>query len=157
MTDAMVVNVPPYEGEYAFDLSEQPFSTVEWRWIKQISGYMPLTVEAGWKGGDPDLFLALALIAMRRAGKIAKNEVLATAEVIEEAAFDGTAISFKGEAEGADELDPPSGSALAVLKTASGDASNGSTEPTPESESQKASGIQDWGTGSESDRLTSVA
>ena len=155
MPDVMVVNVPPYEGEYEFDLEGQPFSTVEWRWLKQISGYMPLTIDKGWGGADPDLFLAFAVIAMRRAGKITKAEVLATAEVLEEAEFDGTAIGFKGEVV-EDDADPPSGSEPAVSQPASGDDSSESTEPTPETENQQASGIQDWVAGSDSARLTSV-
>jgi hypothetical protein len=153
MPDALVVNVPPYEGEYEFDLNAQPLSTVEWRWVKKISGYLPLTIAQGWEGGDPDLFLAFAVIAMRRSGKIAKNDVLEVAEVIEEAAVDGTAISFKGEVV-EEELPPTSEPEPGDSKPDSGDSSETPTESSPESETLKGSGMQDWATGSDSDRLT---
>lgn len=156
MTDAMIVSVPPYEGEYELDIEGHPFSTVEWRWIKQIAGYMPLTIEKGWEGGDPDLFLAFAVIAMRRAGKIRKDEVLLVAEEIEEAAMDGTSIAFRGDAAEADDADPTSGSAPDDSTPSSGESSSESTEPTPESETPPPSGTQDSATGSDSLHLTSV-
>ena len=155
MTDAMIVSVPPYEGEYEFDIEGHPFSTVEWRWIKQIAGYMPLTIEKGWAGGDPDLFLAFAVIAMRRAGKIQKAEVLQVAEQIEEAAMDGTSITFRGSAE-ADDADPPSDSASESSADTSGESSSEPTEPSPESATPESSGTPDSDTGSDSPLLTSV-
>jgi hypothetical protein len=155
MPDAIVVNVPPYTGEYEFDLAMQPLSTVEWRWVKKISGYLPLTITEGWEGGDPDLFLAFAICAMRRAGRITKAEVYEVAEIIEEAAVDGVAISFKGEvAEEEDEADPTIEPEPEDSKPDSGESSETPTEPSPESTTPKASGIQDWATGSDSDRLT---
>jgi hypothetical protein len=152
MPDVMIVNVPPYEGEYEFDVAAQMFSTCEWRWIKKLSGYMPLTIDEGWKGGDPDLFLAFAVIAMRRAGRIAKAEVLVVAEEIEEAPFDGTAIGFRGEV--IEEADPTSGSESSESPQSSGGDSSESSEPTPEAEKPQASGTQDSATGLDSDRLT---
>ena len=106
MPDVMIVSVPPYEGEYEFELGEKPLSPVEWRWLKKISGYLPLTIDQGWSGGDPDLFLAFAVIAMRRAGKIAKDDVLQVASELEEAPFDGTAITFRGEVTEEEDADP---------------------------------------------------
>lgn len=156
MTDAMIVSVPPYEGEYDFDIAAHPFSTVEWRWIKQIAGYMPLTIEKGWEGGDPDLFLAFAVIAMRRSGKIAKAEVLQVAAEIEEAVVDGTAISFRAaEAEAAD-ADPPLESSPGDSKPDSGEDSSESTATSLVTEIPPASGTPDSGTSSGSPLLTSV-
>lgn len=156
MPDAMVVNVPPYEGEYEFDLAGQPLTTLEWRWVKKISGYLPMTVSDGFAGGDPDLFLAWAAIAMVRAGKVTKDEVLAVADVLADAPFDGVAIGFRGEAVEVDGADPLAISSPDDSKPDSGESSSESTEPSPESESPQASGIPDWVAGSDSDRLTSV-
>jgi hypothetical protein len=144
MPDKLIINVPPYEGEYDFDLSGE-FSYVEWRWIKQISGYMPLTWADGFRGGDPDLFLAFAAIALRRHGKITKTEVLATAEIIEEAAVDGASISYEPEA--VEDIDPPFSSEADASVSASGDDTSASSEPTPENEKPSDSGTPASATG----------
>lgn len=154
MADQIIINVPPYDGAYDLDIAGQPFSTVEWRWLKRISGYMPLTIDEGWKGGDPDLFLAFAVIAMRRAGKIQKDEVLEVAAVIEEAAVDGTSITFKGDEAEVDETNPPLPSSSADSPLDSGESSSASTETSPETESPSSSGTPALDTGSDSDRLT---
>lgn len=156
MPDAMVVSVPPYEGEYPFDLNGQPLSTLEWRWVKRISGYLPLTVSDGFAGGDPDLFVSWAVIAMVRAGKITKDEIMPVADLLAEAPFDGAAISFKGEVSEEDEADPPTISSPDDSKPASGESSRESTEPSPESVNLSFSGIPDLDTGSDSDRLISA-
>lgn len=75
-----------YEGEYDFDVVDDPLTTLEWRWIKKISGYLPMTFEDGFVGRDPDLFLAFAVIALRRAGKVDKDEALLAAERMEDGA-----------------------------------------------------------------------
>ena len=64
----------PYDGRYPLDNSIE-FTNNEWRWIKRLAGYMPLTVEEGFDGGDSELFTVLALIALRRAGKIGTDDV----------------------------------------------------------------------------------
>lgn len=87
MADTIVVKgVRQYEGEYVFDLADEPLTTLEWRWIKKISGYLPLTIEDGWVGLDPDLILSFGIIAMRRAGKIDKDRALVVAEQLEDGA-----------------------------------------------------------------------
>jgi hypothetical protein len=163
MPNTIVVHIPPYEGEYPIDINTRTFSTFEWRTIKKISGYMPLTITEGWEGGDPDLFLALAIIAMLRAGRIEKREMVAVAESLEDAEVDGVAISFvleDDEAE-ADDADPPnassepeSSSSTEGSKPGSGEDSSGSSGLSPERSSQSTSGSPDSVTGSDSDRLT---
>jgi len=155
--DVMIVNVAPYQGEYPLDIENQPFSTVEWRWIKQISGYLPLTMDKGWAGGDPDLFLSFAVIAMRRANRIEKADVLRVASEIEEAPADGAAITFRGSTSDEDEeddADPTPASLPDAGPSPSGGDSSESTEPTPESENPKVTGIRDWATGSDSGQET---
>ena len=94
-TRIVVKGVRPFDGEYELD-DDRTFNTREWNWIKRLSGYMPLTVSDGFAGGDPDLFVALAVIAMCRAGKIDRSEGLRVAEVLAEAPFDGTTIQLIG-------------------------------------------------------------
>jgi hypothetical protein len=105
MADKIVLNLPRYKGEYELDLEDSPLTNLEWRWVKKISGYLPLTMADGWKGGDPDLFVAFAVVAMARAGRIQKEEALTVADSLMDAPFDGASITFVGEEADAD--DPP--------------------------------------------------
>jgi hypothetical protein len=140
MTTIVVSGIKPYDGRYELD-GDRPFSTREWRWIKQVSGYLPLTVGDGFKGGDPDLFVALAVIAMNRDGKIDRDDVLEVAETLSEVPFDGASITFDvGEVDDAplaetSEPDASSNSGSLENKSSSGQSSpNGSdlSETTPE-------------------------
>ena len=87
--------VPPYDGEYDLD-TERAFNAREWHWIKKVAGYMPRTIREGFRGGDPDLWVALAVIALARAGKIDRSEGLAVADLLAEQPFemDGGAITL---------------------------------------------------------------
>ena len=161
MPNTIVVNVPPYEGEYEIDLNTRMFSHVEWRWVKKISGYMPMTISDGWKGGDPDLILALAIIAMFRSGKIEKSQALTVAEQIEDAEVDGVAISVKLEDdEEVVDDSPPAGnsesesnSSLSDSKSDSGESTSELSETSPE---KRPSGTGEHGsdTTTPSDHLT---
>lgn len=71
--------VPPYDGEYEFD-DDRSFTTRELRWIKQISGYRAGELQDGFEAGDADLVLALVVIAMNRAGKVDRDDVLDVAD-----------------------------------------------------------------------------
>lgn len=105
MAGRIVLNTPRYKGEFPFDIEEDPLTNLEWRWIKKISGYLPLTIEEGWKGGDPDLFVAFAVIALVRSGRVRKEDALTAADALADAPFDGTAITMVAD-EVAD-ADPP--------------------------------------------------
>jgi len=96
MARIVITGIPPYDGDYELD-SDRAFNAREWRWIKRVSGYMPLTVSEGFEGGDPDLFVALAIIAMAREGRVTKDEGLRVADVLAEAPFDGAAITMVGD------------------------------------------------------------
>lgn len=97
----MIVRVPGFEGEYELD-EDRPFSTNEWRWIREISGYMPLTIQDGFAGGDPTLFVALSVVAMNRSGKLDGSRVVDAAEQLGIAPFDGEAITMVGDTAEAD-------------------------------------------------------
>lgn len=74
--DTIVINgVRPYDGRYDFDLEGAPLTVREWGWIKRLSGYLPLTVDEGLAGADPELFAVFAAIALRRGHHIEAREV----------------------------------------------------------------------------------
>jgi hypothetical protein len=98
MARIIITGIPPYDGDYELD-SDRAFNAREWRWIKKVSGYMPLTVTEGFEGGDPDLFVALAVIAMAREGKVTREDGMKVADVLAEAPFDGAAITMVGDEE----------------------------------------------------------
>lgn len=97
------VNVERYKGEYPLE-SDRPMTALEWRWIKKLSGYMPMTIDEGFAGDDPDLYIALAVIAMARAGKIRREEVTLAANVLLEAPVDGSSIVLDFSDEEKDEI-----------------------------------------------------
>lgn len=117
----VITNIPPYDGEYEFDF-DIALSTREWRWIKQISNYMPLTLDQGLEGGDPDVICAFAVIALVRNRKITPEQALDAAERIADVPFEGSRIQFiTPEAE--DDADPP-----ALTSEPEGSSPNGSLE-----------------------------
>ena len=90
-TRVVIHGARPYDGEYELD-TERAFNSREWNWIKRIAGYMPATIADGFNGGDPDLYVALAVIAMARDGKIDRTEGVRVAEAVAEVPFDGVGI-----------------------------------------------------------------
>ena len=96
MARIQIQGIRPWDGEYDLD-TDRAFNACEWRWIKKVSGYMPLTVQDGFAGGDPDLYVALAVVAMCRAGKIDREQGLEVAEQLAELPFDGAAITLIGD------------------------------------------------------------
>lgn len=99
-----VQGIPAFDGEYPLDLEDPPLNALEWRWIKKTSGYLPLTITDGLAGGDPDVVIALAVVAMCRAGKITRDQVLQTAEQLADLPFDDAHLDLI-----AGEPDPPMG------------------------------------------------
>lgn len=98
MADRFVISgVGRYDGEYDFDIDADPLTTREWHWIKKLSGYMPMTLGEGLDGGDPSLVVALCTVALHRAGKISRDEVLPVADSLADAPFDGAAIQLVGD------------------------------------------------------------
>jgi hypothetical protein len=147
----VVDGVRPWDGRYEFDLDEQPLTSREWGWIKRHAGYLPLTIDDGLRGGDPELFSIWAVIALRRAGKIQPAEVAGVFERFADAPFDGS-ITFEGGEVGADAGPPPSetganGSSSGAGSTTSSETSAATPPP---------AGTPDWAT-SESAPAMSVS
>jgi hypothetical protein len=94
MTVVVVKGSGRYDGEYHLDVENRALNGREWNWIKRISGYMPNTIKEGFQGEDPDLYVALAVVAMAREYRIDRTEGIQVAEALSELPFDGTAITF---------------------------------------------------------------
>jgi hypothetical protein len=120
----VVDGVKPYDGRYEFDLGSQELTTREWGWIKRHTGYLPLTMEEGFRGADPELFTIFAVIALRRAGKIDQTEVAAIFERICDAPFGATIRMELDQPEDTEDADvgPPALSSTGS-EPSSGDAS----------------------------------
>jgi hypothetical protein len=119
MADWIEIPEGPYQGRYEFDIAEREFTTREWGWIKKYSGYLPLTIDQGWRGGDAELFACFAMIAVRRANRIELAEVSAFMERMLDGAF-GSSFTFTSDGEPADEGDadgPPAASSPAKPST----------------------------------------
>ena len=132
MADRIVLDTPLYKGEFDLDVAEQPLTSLEWRWMKKISGYLPLTLGEGLAGGDPDIYIAFAVIALVRAGKIGREQALTAADHLADAPF-GSAITFIGEEQQEEEdADPPAMPAEAGQPPRSTGGSSASTSDLPE-------------------------
>lgn len=108
MSLIVVKGVPPWDGEYEF-ATDRSFTTRELRWIKQIAGYLPTSLDAGLEGGDADLVIALVVIAMHRAGKISRDQVLEVADRMSDEPVgddDSFLTIIRDEEEVEDELPP---------------------------------------------------
>lgn len=123
----VIEGVRPWDGRYEFDLEGQPLTNREWGFIKRYSGYLPLTIEDGWKGGDPELFAAFAVIALHRAGRVQTGDVADVYERFADTPF-GTTIRLDLDGTGLQDGDagPPAGSS-SVNGSSSGDASQTSS------------------------------
>jgi hypothetical protein len=118
----IVDGVRPYDGRYLFDIEGRELTTREWGWIKRLSGYLPLTLEEGFRGGDPELFAAFAVIALYRDGKIDAREATGVFERIVDAPFGST---IRMETDGVDEQEddaagPPPPSSVGKPSTSGG-------------------------------------
>jgi hypothetical protein len=134
MDYVVVSGVPPYDGRYPFDLENSGFTTQEWGWIKRLAGYLPLTIDEGWAGGDAELFTVFALIALVRAGKAADSEAADVFGKLQRAPFDTTIRLESDRVEEEGDAGPPpesSNSNGATSGAASTTNSENQAEPPP--------------------------
>jgi len=96
MSKMVIKGVKPWDGTYELD-EDRAFNAREWRWIKKISDYGPLTLQKGFKERDPELFVALCVIAMCRDGRIDRDDGMDVAAELEEAPFDFESITLVGD------------------------------------------------------------
>lgn len=137
--NVVIEGIAPYNGEYEFD-TEKVMTTREWRWLKQIGGYSPRTLDEAIADYEPDVVISLAVIAMCRAGKITREEVLEVAEKLIDYPYDGSYITLSGGEESEPEIPPaltlepdgasPKSSSENVSSTSPSNASSGNGSPT---------------------------
>lgn len=148
-----IQGVPGLDGEYDLDLT---FTHRDYRTIKQLSGVRALEVEDALKAGDMDVILAVAEIALQRAGVPHHVDQLWDAEggsmqliqeEIEEA--DASPPLQRPEPERPESEPEPEGQSKP-----SGPSMSTSMEPSQETAPQRDSGIQQQVSGSV--RLTST-
>jgi hypothetical protein len=103
-----VTDVKPYDGTYELSF-EQELTAREWGWIKRLSGYLPASIDAAVLGDDPEFACVLAVMAMRRTGKIAAAEVPGVFDRLIDAPY-GSTIQVKfdeADANAEDDAGPP--------------------------------------------------
>lgn len=93
-----------FDGEWEFELA-QPFTVPEWRIIKKVAGYLPNTWLDGLEGDDPDLWEALAMIALVRARRVDARQVLLVQDMLDA----GRCVLLADPNAKADDVSPPDG------------------------------------------------
>ena len=122
----IIEGVPPWDGRYEFDIVEQPPTYREWGWVKRFSGYMPLTIDQGMNGGDPELYAAFAAMALHRAGRIQPSEAQGIVDRLADAPF-GATVRLELDDRVEDDAGPPAASSGSSTN-GSGDGSQTSSE-----------------------------
>jgi len=123
----VIEGLAPWDGRYEFDLAEQPPSTREWGFIKRLAGYLPMTFWDGFKGVDPELICVLAVLALRRSGRLQAEEVVDTFNRLIDQPFKDS-IWFEADDEPVEaDAGPPATSSNGSLSI-SGDGSRTSSE-----------------------------
>ena len=134
MASVTIDGVDPYNGTYPLDLA---FSFRDFREIKKISGIRAAEVMEAIEAGDLDIVIALASIALRRAGVTHDPEVLFDAQV--------GSIEIDFDEEEAEVVEDPQtsvdGTPSDTSDDASGSDSKNGTTPSPETSSLDTSGI----------------
>jgi hypothetical protein len=131
----VIEEIRPYDGRYEFDLDGQELTTREWGHIKRLSGYLPLTMQQGVEGADPELFCAFAVVALCRANRIENTAVQEVFDRLADAPF-GATIRLEADEPEETDADPPVRSSNGS-SSISGDGSRTSSESsdTPRSRS----------------------
>jgi len=133
MPKIVITDVPGLDGEYEFDMN---FTYRDFRTIKQVSGVRANEVMDALQAGDLDIIIALAEIALRRAGKVHSVDELLDAD-----ASTGSITLDVSDME-AEENPPPLEPELRSNdeRTSSGNGTNGVTEDSPETLIREGSG-----------------
>ena len=76
---------PRFDGDHELDVEAQQFNGWELHIIKKISGLRPLEYQEALEEGDYDLVIALAVVALIRAGKLDRRRFQEAADGLLEA------------------------------------------------------------------------
>lgn len=127
----IVVNVRPYEGSYPLDFVDD-MTRGEWRLIKRLTGYMPLTFFDGWRNADPDVSGVLAVVALLRAGKIGDGDVQAVWDRLSSAsAYGSVEVEHDDDGQAEDDDAGPPETRPEENTSSSGEATSDSSETSP--------------------------
>lgn len=123
--------VAPYDGSYGIDLDETELTNRDWEWLKQYSATYPATLGDAIGRGDASFWCTMALILLRRAGRIDKTDAAAVFELLQDAPYSavGVEVDVRDEGDAGPPLSSSNGS-----ETSSGNGSATSSaipEPTP--------------------------
>lgn len=134
MPKIILTGIPGLDGEYELDMN---FTYRDFRTIKQVAGVRANEVQDALAGGDTDLIVALAEIALRRAGKQHSVDELLDAEA--------GAITLDADDMAEADAGPPAVSSGDEPRSepesrTSGSSTNGATEPSPETSKDDSSG-----------------
>jgi hypothetical protein len=132
----IIEGVKPYNGRYEFNLDGQEFTTREWGWIKRFSSYLPLTAADGFANNDAELMCALAVIMLRRAGRISTEDVPSVYETLADAPFTAALrweTSPTDDATGDDLVDPTASSNGNTGSSGTASATSSETSDNPSS------------------------
>jgi hypothetical protein len=102
MTKVRISGIPGFEGEYK--VATPPFSTREWREIKQHTGLLPADLDDHMSRRDPDVSASVLWVTLTRAGKDPRETwaALDESDMFSDDTFDVTA-----EAPAEDDAVPP--------------------------------------------------
>jgi hypothetical protein len=117
--------VPPYDGPYTIDMNETELTNRDWEWLKRYSATFPSTLGDAIEHGDASFWCAMALILLRRAGRIDKAEAPAVFEQLEDAPYSAVGVEVDVREEDDAGPPPPSSSSNGTI---SGDDSSSSSE-----------------------------
>ena len=132
MNYLVIEGIKPWDGRYEFDIENEEPTTREWSWIKRFSGYLPLTIQQGLEGGDPELFCAFAVIALRRADKVEPGDVQQLYDRLADAPFGATIRLEADQAETVeDDASPPATSSNGSWSTSGTDTKPSSDRSAP--------------------------
>ncbi len=130
MPSIKITGVPGLDGEYPLDLT---FTHRDFRTIKQVAGVRANEVMDAINAGDLDIIVALAEIAMRRAGKSHSIEDLWDSEA-------GSVVLDVEEEEASPPTQPVVENGNEPSSKPSGEDSSSFTEHSPETSSPLSSG-----------------
>lgn len=100
MLEIRIEGVALFDGAFQLDV-ERPFRNSEWRLIKKISDVRMGEFQDAIEAGDNDVIVALAVIALIRAGRIQKNLALRAGDELMDAEFGAITLTDL------DQPDPP--------------------------------------------------
>ncbi len=123
--DIVVEGAKPYDGRYELI----KFNRREQGQIRRLAGWMPLEYEDALKGGDAEFIACLAVLSMRRAGRIELDDVPDVYGRLLD--MDDAEITLEGDQEEAEPSPPVPEPSSSLSNATSGPSSSLSSETSP--------------------------